>query len=260
MSYTHTNKNNRSTRSLSSVEWPLKEKIIVRAARGRAHSGSLFLNKVPGEVHPLTLANSAFDAIIARLREQHLWTSRIIQGHFHWLLPRSNWTPHELAIFCQLQVCPMIITDADLSKIIKIELSTAASPKTSEGQHFYFRSWTLTAEELYKVLDYMTDEDDTFAETANWKSVLAIHDNSNANSTTYFTIRYVEKCAGPKRPYDRFVEDLKERTNGILHEFMRAVETLLPEVAKGPSSSSAHLLIHHQKILARAFALIECVD
>ncbi|KAF2774440.1 hypothetical protein EJ03DRAFT_6741 [Teratosphaeria nubilosa] len=54
-----------------------------------------------------------------------------------------------------------------------------------------------------------------------------------------FTVRYVGVVSGPRRPYDRFMEDLQEGKSGIMHEFMQVVDRLLPHVA---DASQCHML------------------
>jgi DUF2075 family protein len=63
-------------------------------------------------------------------------------------------------------------------------------------------------------LEYMTDEEDTFQEIAQWKQVVDLCGGSYGLNN--FTIRYVGSVQGPNRPFDRYKEDLTERKNGIL--------------------------------------------
>lgn len=119
-----------------------------------------------------------------------------------------------------------------------MELSTQACPPTEPGHHFYLRAWTLTLEELHKVVNYMRDEDETFQETTRWSEIIDLY-NGAASGPEFLTVRYVGQCQGPTRPYDRYMANLRQRSSGILHDFIRAVEILYPEIG---AAAEVHLL------------------
>jgi hypothetical protein len=123
----------------------------------------------------------------------------------------------------------MTISNIDLAKILDMELSTQACPPTEPGHHFYPRAWTLTPEELHKVVTYMRDENETFQETRRWSEIIDLY-NGAAFGPEFLTVRFVGQCQGPTRPYDRYMADLRQRSSGILHDFIRAVEILYPEI------------------------------
>lgn len=61
-------------------------------------------------------------------------------------------------------------------------------------------------------------------------SLKAVRVGGKAGGDVFFTIRYVGRTHGPKRPYDRLLEDFDMRTSGIYHEFVQVLDRLYPAV------------------------------
>lgn len=202
----------------------------------RADSSNFRIDNMTANAWKL-VAGEGFKRIISNLQQQHLCNARMIRGNFEYLLPQNDWSEHQIKVFQALQQAPIIVPTSNLKEVLSLESSTITSELTSPGHHFYVRSWTLARKELEDVLHYMTDEDQTFEETAQWRKVLDLY--TGDKGPKFFTIRYVGTCEGPKRPYDRYAEDLKTRVDGILHEFVVVLEQLFPLVA---AAAEIHLI------------------
>ncbi|KAK5138216.1 hypothetical protein LTR08_004912 [Meristemomyces frigidus] len=108
------------------------------------------------------------------------------------------------------------------------------SSRGTDGYHFYIRSWTLSANELTKILDYLEENDMVFEEMAAWREMVELYaPEGDDQDTILFTIRYIGTVKGPGRPYDRYVADLTTRSSGVLHEFSQAIQILCPGFAGG---------------------------
>jgi hypothetical protein len=84
----------------------------------------------------------------------------------------------------------------------------------------------------------MTEEDNTFEEIMRWSDVVT-QQRKSSTGTDLLTIRYVGTCQGPKRPIDRFNEDVHSRRSGIFNEFVRVIELLMPHVH---AAAEVHLI------------------
>jgi len=178
-------------RSLSSADGPFREKI--RNIRRRARTNSKLLSEITADINYDTLGKDAFKKMVERLRQEHLWTSRIVRDHLRWLLPKEGQSKEQFQIFKQLQLSPMTISNINLAKILDMELSTQACPPTEPGHHFYLRAWTLTLEELHKVVNSMGDEDETYQETTRRSEIIDLY-NGAASGPEFLTVRYVGQC------------------------------------------------------------------
>lgn len=84
------------------------------------------------------------------------------------------------------------------------------------------------------MIQYMRDADMVFDELTEWEKVLDLYaSHTNVGQPVHLTIRYLGTVLGPKRPIDRYLEDLTERKSGVLHEFCQALEVLFPGHAGG---------------------------
>ncbi|KAK5018907.1 hypothetical protein BJ546DRAFT_1099832 [Cryomyces antarcticus] len=201
-------------------------------------STQTFALTITASISPITYGIKYWRDILNRLDANHIRTSRMIKENFDWMLPQHNATQRQLSIYQSLLVWPMTVSTMDLETIMQLELSTASSPPTAIGSHYsYIRSWTLTSLELKRLIEFMQSEGNSYAELREWDNNLQMFGIDAG--PRYFTIRYVGKCIGPTRPYDRYEDDILQRTSGILHEFMHSVEMLLPKVAK---AAQVHLI------------------
>ena len=117
----------------------------------------------------------------------------------------------------------------------------------------------------------MRSSDDGFEECGEWTRMLEIYGVRGPNGYDVWTLRYVGTVEGPRRPIDRFNDDLDGQLRNILGETYRAIETvhphimqdakvyLLPDATQSPESGTKaedteRLLIeflHHPTLLNR---------
>ncbi|TIA28325.1 hypothetical protein D6C78_10798 [Aureobasidium pullulans] len=179
---------------------------------------------------PMVFAQELLDDMKANMKSINLNTSRMIRQNFEFLLPQRSSTREQLTLFEAIRASPVTVTNVELGRIMDLELSTASSPPTlNDHHHFYVRSWTFTFRELAALCAHMAADDVRFPEVFDWMSVATLY----RHKTDTFTIRYAGSVQGPRRPWDRYFEDLSQRTSGILPEFTRAVDTIAPHVALG---------------------------
>jgi hypothetical protein len=158
---------------------------------------------------------------------------------FQYLLPPRDASTEELQVFQAFCQQPVAVPDVDVKRFLSLQPSNNSSPPTpTEQHHFNVRSWVFTVEELTRLIQHMTEEDNTFEEIAEWADVVKEQERSPTGAKL-LTIRYIGTCEGPKRPIDRFNEDLTSRKSGILHEFVRVVELLMPHIH---TSAKVHLI------------------
>jgi len=150
--------------------------------------------------------------------------------NFEWLYPNADHTPENLDIFDKITMDAMTVTNAELAQVMEMQLSTLQDPPTELGSHFYLRSWAMTGEQLQILLDYLARNELRFEETDAWRKVLHLHHHGHVSAPTHYTLRYMGMEEGPRRPIDRYYEDLDKRRSGILIEVIRALEECLPEV------------------------------
>ncbi|KAG9752674.1 hypothetical protein KCU73_g6050, partial [Aureobasidium melanogenum] len=150
-------------------------------------------------------------------------TSAIDASDFQWL-PKNGFDHRKLD---NMRACPILTTNEDLADILDLQLSTPDSPPLPAGMHYYSRAWSFRQDELQPVIRYMKNDDYFSQETRMWQGLLDANRNEPA---TIYTIRYIGSVQGPRRPIDRYQDDLDLRTSGLLAEFSRAVSAVCPRV------------------------------
>lgn len=241
-----------------------------RSATRRAKT-TTHVDGYSAEGNPEKYASQLFSWDLARLEQSQLRTNRMVQQHFHYMLPNAGTSPDQLHVHDALHYRPMTVTNEELAEIINLELSTADSPSTPDGVHFYMRSWTLTGGQFRAILSEMTESEYTFDETEEWRKVLDLYhavapdrqddleavtitnedlsalpaatqpaierqqistaefiEHAADHAARLFTVRYIGKVSGPRRPYDRYTEDLRDRTSGVLYEFQEVLDRVFP--------------------------------
>lgn len=263
------------------VTYQLQEDVESYRAASKRSETTTYADTLGPNTAPGVYGNRLFEWTLSRLDRSQLRTNRMVKGHFQYLLPTPNTSKKHLAIFDALHYRPMTVSNHDLSKILNMELSTATSPMTLIGVHFYTRAWTLTPDELRAILAEMTESGSTHEEMEEWQKVLDLYhpttpdpdedmessssissqqsslpqsqqaavqrgqdaveiiENASSQAPEFLTVRYVGKVSGPRRPYDRYIEDLTTRTSGVLHEFAQVIDRLFPAVA---DAAQVHLL------------------
>jgi hypothetical protein len=163
------------------------------------------------------------DELRSELGRLQIDTSAVNAADFDWL-PRSGFDTLKLNKF---RTCPVLTTNSELRDVLDLQLSTLVSPPLALGTHYYVRCWSFNKDELLAVIRYMKNDDHFSQETRLWKSITLDPVNAN-NSNTVYTIRYVGSVEGPRRPIDRYLEDLGSRTSGLLAEFAKAIAAVCP--------------------------------
>ena len=103
------------------------------------------------EFLPGDLTNELMKQVQETLNSDHIDTHPYTAERFRHFLPNDGHNDEQLAIFRRWIDEPMFVTDDDLRRIIRCELSTASSPKLRSSSTCYFRSHELDAKELLTV-------------------------------------------------------------------------------------------------------------
>lgn len=176
-------------------------------------------------------ARRLFKSLVDGLAAEHVRTFQIAFSNFQWLLPKPDSTIEELGFFDDVHSMALTVPDSKLQQIMKMEISHASSPGTPAGYHFYIRSWEMTGDQLQRLLNAITLSGNTFPESILWQNTLSICQRKAHLAPTHYTIRYVGTCEGPKRPADRYQEDLRRLQRRSVGEFMEYLQQSCPGVA-----------------------------
>ncbi|KAK4889161.1 hypothetical protein LTR27_011996 [Elasticomyces elasticus] len=205
--------------------WALE---VNKIRSNRRHRTDPTYDVLRNTANPVVYAQNLFQGHLEALSQAHLQTSRMIFRNFEWLYPNPESTTDQIAIYDQLSLAALTVTDDQLGQIINMEPSVQSDPPSALGSHFYLRSWPLTADEMDVLLDYMAANEMRFEETDRWRESVELH---RRNPSAVFTLRYAGTVDGPRRPIDRFDEDLVQRKSGVLAETLQAMADCLPDVA-----------------------------
>lgn len=121
---------------------------------------------------------------------------------------------------------PMLVTDEQLPRILHIQQSTSKSPKLSSASVCYFRSWTMLAWQLRKVIEDLVSQGFFHDLLRNWLSLL-----KTCSRETIVTPRYVGTTSSPSNPWQR-TQAQPKRPNSIKGAFIDSLEFLFPDIAK----------------------------
>lgn len=197
--------------------------------RSKTTPSDMFTDDITAETYGARL----FDKLLTGLESQNLSTLHLALRHYEWLVPNRDASPDILAVFDQISVAAPTVTNADLTRIIAMEESTITSPFGIEGHHyFYVRELVLSGSELKDLIGYMRTSDDGFEESSEWRDMLELYGPQGPNGFDTWTLRYVGTVEGPRRPIDRFIEDLELQQSNILGETYQAIETIHPHVMR----------------------------
>lgn len=218
------------------------------------------------------------------MRNADIDVTNFKKDHYQFCLPNINSSKSDLNIYDFLYFAPMLKTNEEISSVIPLEKSTLTSPPLPLGQHFYLREWVLKPQEMRGVISDMSHSDNAHAEVDEWNktvnlfsplkdAVFNLEGPSATNNNDFssmpktfvtgdasrfdreqlagvkpqtYTIRYLGTVFGPRRPIDRFEEDLKERKSGIMPDFLQVLERRYPLVF----DAGAAYLIKHASIIA----------
>ncbi|KAF5535103.1 hypothetical protein FMEXI_10970 [Fusarium mexicanum] len=119
---------------------------------------------------------------------------------------------------------PMLTSDDQLAKIIKMEQCTKLSPRLEAGSVAYFRSWPMEARHFHQIIEE-----------------LRLHGYENSiqewifflrwiEPTTRITVRYVGSTSGPRNPFKR-VQKNTERPQSLFRMFLYILQKRYPKIA-----------------------------
>ncbi|KAH7493033.1 hypothetical protein FOMA001_g556 [Fusarium oxysporum f. sp. matthiolae] len=119
---------------------------------------------------------------------------------------------------------PMLTSDDQLAKIIKIEQCTKLSPKLEAGSVAYFRSWPMEARQFQQIIEELRLHGYENSVQV-WIFFLRCSD-----PTTRITVRYVGSTSAPRNPFKR-VQKNAERPQSLLGMFLYILHKRYPEIA-----------------------------
>jgi len=185
------------------------------------------------------LAKQVWDHILQGFARNNADSSRLLQNNFRRLLPRENSTEEQVAIWDEVLRNMPAVTSADLGQIIKLSLTTSDDNDrfVPGATYFYVRSWSFTLLEIRGLVERMLQEGYNYRELEDW---LLLAKAYHVRGIPTFTIRYVGKVDGPRTPVLRWLEDVNQRTCGIMFVFLRILEIYHPKVA---ASREVHTII-----------------
>jgi hypothetical protein len=197
--------------------------------RSKTEPSQIFTDDITAETYGARL----FGKLLTGLESHNLSTLHLALRHYEWLVPPRDASPDILAIFDQVSMAAPTVTHADLAKIFTMEESTVTSPLGIDGFHyFYIRELVFTGQELAGLINYMRASDDGFEECSEWNEMLQIYGTRGTNGFDTWTLRYVGTVEGPRRPIDRYNDDLEYQLVSILGEAYRAIESLHPHIMR----------------------------
>ncbi|TPX73006.1 hypothetical protein SpCBS45565_g00121 [Spizellomyces sp. 'palustris'] len=99
----------------------------------------------------------------------------------------------------------------------------------SPGQELYYiRSWAMTVEDLYQLIERWQEDEINPEEVYYWLSpFLMLPSDQRIDKMCY--VRYVGKCRSPMVPYKRMWSDMKQRDSGLLCHFTTILERRFPD-------------------------------
>ncbi|CAJ2503979.1 Uu.00g113730.m01.CDS01 [Anthostomella pinea] len=211
-------------------------------------------NRVGKFMNGNELANRAWDQIFSNLSTKHKEfpamedgdTLLSIRRKLRCLLPEGEagtYLPNQLRIWAAFLDQPMCVPDEDLAEILTLERCQypplLRHVRDKHSQVFYITSWTITLEELKRLVQHLQKEEKTFRELKRW---LVVAKTNGLQARDTLTIRYIGSCEllewplGPlTKPYDEFAKPY----SGVFAEFLSAVKVAFPAVA---ATARMHLL------------------
>ncbi|KAJ3578166.1 hypothetical protein NPX13_g2402 [Xylaria arbuscula] len=165
------------------------------------------------------------------------------------LLPDSNYhySREQVSIWTSLMTAPMGVSNYDLEKIIpmeRFEESALCKYETMpELPGFFLCTWSLSLSEYYALASYMKNKECTFNELSVWDTFI---EETKLKPHEKIFIRYVgpvSAIAGPIGPMAGIFDQTEDARSGILADFLKALVTVHPTVAK---NCECHIIQHLQ--------------
>lgn len=182
--------------------------------------------------HATNIAHRLFHRIQSSLREDCIDIRNFTFDHFSFLFPRESHDEHTLGCFERWIREPMFVPDTELEGMISLMPSNTSSLLLAKEAAFYFRSYTMTCNELQMLLQYWASKGHRFDRMAIWKDLIA-----GKPPLAIVTIRYIGKVAECYNPHLRLVADLRTRKSSYLvRQVHTALQRVLPSVIQSHRS------------------------
>ena len=104
------------------------------------------------------IAYRLFNQIQSSLRGECIDIRKFTLDQFRFLFPRQNHDEQTLECYDRWITEPMFVLDTDLALMISLSPSDTSSPLLEKAAAIYFRSYTITCNELQILLQYWASE------------------------------------------------------------------------------------------------------
>lgn len=139
----------------------------------------------------------------------------------------QNITDDIVSIFRRWLSQPLLVSDSDLSKILRFKESHKNSPPLTSGYVCYFRSWPLPAWQFKAIIEDISSQGYPEGDLQGWRDAL----QSIFDDQSVITLRYVGVTCAPNNPWRRhFCKP--PRPNSLLGSFLTTIRRLFPEHAE----------------------------
>jgi hypothetical protein len=163
-----------------------------------------------------------YGEVVRRMTESNSVVTNVTIEALSWMLPDGNPELWEC-----LLLLPMILSDTELQKMMKLERSTHTTPSPPlETSLYYIRSFELTPSELHALIDQLEEAGirSGAGKIEAWKQAMDL-----VPSGCNIFIRYVGMSQAMSA-YARFAADLQSRNDGFYGTFMDALGKTAPHV------------------------------
>ena len=157
---------------------------------------------------------TVIEMIRTELKAHSLDISNMVFKRFSRMLPGRDASQEQLAILQALFVQPMLLSNADLGKILSLEalnkMNGAHKSAESRKHLFYIRSWTFTPSQLYTLSKSIHEDGHDFLELDEWKFASFLARSRN------LTVRYIGPTNSRKNALRRLSDDLNNKSESSL--------------------------------------------
>ncbi|KND03938.1 uncharacterized protein SPPG_01388 [Spizellomyces punctatus DAOM BR117] len=187
------------------------------------------------DVNPISATNTIWATIGERLRADNTNMRNISRSSINFLTDGMHESPHTVDGMLALLRNHMEVSDASMMDVLGLRESTvddiirAEEDAEKNGQELYYiRSWAMTVEDLYQLIERWQDDEIDPEEVYFWLSpFLLLPADQRSDNMCY--IRYVGKCRYPTVPYKRMLADMRQRDSGLLCHFTTILERQFPD-------------------------------
>ncbi|OKO94545.1 hypothetical protein PENSUB_11812 [Penicillium subrubescens] len=178
------------------------------------------------------------DLLGVELKAHHIDISGMVLERFNFILGNTDLSQEQSKVIHTLFVQPMLVTDTDLGKILRLkapQMGSSLNQSLAPREHaFYIRSWSMTPTQLYNISQYLQDDGKTFPELDEWKFT------SFVARTRDITVRYVGSTNCVTTASRRFADDTNNKSKkSLLGAFQCCLEEKYPLISQ---KAKIHLL------------------